>query len=100
MYQGLRIGHFRLWEPHKNYVEFIYFPLNDLLGFCGSSGCGEYGKCSFNDTCVCEPGYFGHRCQDMREYIMFSRERLKRNQEKLHGLWHMFDAIVATSTDY
>lgn len=34
-------------------------------GFCGSSGCGEYGKCSFNDTCVCEPGYFGHRCQDM-----------------------------------
>ena len=31
---------------------------------------------------------------------MFSRESLKRNQEKLHGLWYMFDATVGTSTDY
>ncbi|XP_073240537.1 uncharacterized protein [Porites lutea] len=33
-------------------------------GFCGFSGCGDYGKCSFNDTCICEKGYFGHLCNE------------------------------------
>lgn len=73
MHQGIRIGYLILgFESRVTIVRSLsILLLNDLPGFCGSSGCGEYGKCSFNDTCVCEPGYFGHLCQDMREYTMF-----------------------------
>ena len=38
-----------------------------MTGFCGFSGCGDYGKCSFNDTCICEKGYFGHLCNETRK---------------------------------
>ena len=71
-----------------------------MSGFCGFSGCGEYGKCSFNDTCACEPGYFGHLCQNTREYIILSSEVAKCLQIQLYiiHLGTIFDPRLKTKT--